>query len=371
MIIAVNTRLNKETQPQGYEDLLFGLLECVTRNFPQHRFIFLSDREFDKKRVFHKNVQPVVAGPKISSNLRLQYWLNYRVPVMLRRHKADVFISLEGTCSLRTKVPQCMLISQPGILRSPQFFKRTQARFYAKFMPRFLAKVKSIVTVSEISKSFFKGRYAINDANIMVIPPVIDKIFQPLEWDEKEKVKEKYADGKAYFLCSGDTDQHSNLINLLKAFTYFKRRQRSNMLLLIAGRADETFKKELKTYRLRNEVKLLESTDKDELANITAAAYAVVYPVLYNDLAIPALQALQCQVPVIMSDAGMLAAVFGQSALYVNPDNPEDIAEKMMLVFKDENKIKEMVAAGAVLLQQYDPDKSADLLMQCIIKATT
>ena len=67
-----------------------------------------------------------------------------------------------------------------------------------------------------------------------------------MDWEEKELIKEKYADGKAYFLFSGDINQRSNLINLLKAFSFFKKRQKSNMLLLIAGNADEAFKKELK-----------------------------------------------------------------------------------------------------------------------------
>ena len=61
------------------------------------------------------------------------------------------------------------------------------------------------------------------------------------------------------------------------------------------------FKKELKTYKFRNEVKLLENLAKEDLAKITAAAYAMVYPVLYDDLALPPLQAMQCEVPVVSS----------------------------------------------------------------------
>ena len=40
-----------------------------------------------------------------------------------------------------------------------------------------------------------------------------------------------------------------------------------------------------------------------------------------------------------------------------------------MLVFKDEDKAKELVKAGKALLQQYQWDKTADLLMQSILKA--
>ena len=140
------------------------------------------------------------------------------------------------------------------------------------------------------------------------------------------------------------------------------------MLLLIAGNADETFKKELKSYAFRNEVKLLENLSREELAKITAAAYALVYPVLHDELAISPLQAMQCGVPVVCSNAGALPSICGDAALYANAGDFKDIAEKMMLIFKDEDKAKALVLAGKMQLQQYDWDKTTDLLMQCILK---
>ena len=138
------------------------------------------------------------------------------------------------------------------------------------------------------------------------------------------------------------------------------------MMLLIAGNANESFKKEIKTYKFRDEVKLLEDLDTTALAKITASAYAMVYPVLYDDIALPALQALQCHVPVVISNTGALTSIFGEAALFVNPENFEDIAQKMMLAFKDENKVRELVNAGNELMKQYQLDKMADLLMQYI-----
>lgn len=366
MIIAVNTRLNKDTQPEGYEDFLFEMLGQLVNRYPQHQFIFISDRQ--QERVFSKNVTSVIAGPKTGSNLRLQYWFNYRIPVILRKYKAGVFVSMESICSLRTKVPQCLLLGDTRFLDHSQSLKRSQARFYKRAAPAFLAKAKNLVTVSTYSKLQLADQFKINTNEVAVIYPVIDARFKPMDREEKETVKEYYAEGKAYFLFSGRINEHSNFINLLKAFSFFKKRQKSNMLLLIAGNADESFKKAIKTYKLRNEVKLLEHLPTAELAKITAAAYALVYPVLYADLAMPVLQAMQCAVPVITTDAANLSSVFGKAAIYHNPADPGDLAQKMMLVFKDEDKVNELVKAGNKLIQQHEPVKTADFLMQCILK---
>ena len=368
MIIAVNTRLSKEVQPEGYESFLFETLNRLTLKFPQHRFLYIFDKPYDEKLRFAKNVLPIITGPQASSSLRLQYWFNYKIPAVLRKHKADIFVSMEGICSLRTKIPQCLLITDLSFLNQPQLVKKTLARFYKKFTPAFLAKAKSIATVSEYSRSAIVDHYKISEADVAVIKPGIDDIFKPIEWEEKEFIKEKYTEGKAYFLFSGNINERSNLINLLKAFSFFKKRQKSNMMLLVAGNADEWFKSELKNYKYRNEVKLLENLPKEELAKITAAAYAMVYPVLYAGFALPLLQAMQCAVPVVTSNAGALPSICGGAALYANPHDFKDIAENMMLVFKDEGKAAGLVKAGKTLLQQYDWDKTADSLMRCILK---
>ena len=369
MIIAVNTRLNKDEQPEGYENFMFDILEQLTKKFPQHQFLYIFDKSYSEKLRFAKNVLPILSGPETSNSLRLQYWFNFKIPAILRKHKADVFVSMGGICSMRTKKPQCLLINDLGFLQPLKPAKKSQARFYKKYTPSFLAKAKSIATVSDFSKSVIADTYKINADDIAVIKPGIDKIFKPIDWEEKEFIKEKYAEGKAYFLFSGNTNQRSNTINLLKAFSFFKKRQKSNMMLLIAGNADESFKKELKTYKLRNDVKLLEQLPIEELSKITAAAYALVHPVLYTDAALAPLQAMQCGVPVITSKAGALPSICGNAALYTKPDDFKDIAENMMLIFKDEDKAKALVNAANQLLKQHNWDKAADLLMQSIQKA--
>ena len=367
MIIAVNTRLRKEEQPEGYQNFMFETLKRLTEKFPQHRFLYIFDKPYDGKFKFAKNVLPIIAGPQTSNSLRLQYWLNYKIPALLRKHKADIFVSMEGFCSLRTKTPQCLLITDCSFLKL-QLVKKPLARFYKKFTRSFLAKAKCIATVSDYSKAVIVDQYKINAAKVDVIKPGVDDIFKQIDWEEKEFIKEKYAEGKAYFLFSGDINPRSNLINLLKAFSFFKKRQKSNMLLLLAGNADEPFKKELKNYKFRKEVKLLENLPKEELAKITAAAYTMVYPVLYTDFALAPLQAMQCGVPVVAANTGALPSICGNAALYADPNNFTDIAESMMLVFKDEDKAAALVHAGKALLPQYDWDKTADILMQCILR---
>ncbi len=365
MIIAVNTRFLGVGQPDGYGNFLFQCLNQLTEKYPKHQFIYISDKPFHKNLVFAKNVTTVIAGPKTKNTLLTKYWFNYKIPALLRKHKADVFISMDGVCSLRTKLPQCLVIHDLSFLLHPPILKKTQVRFLKKFTPQFLAKAKTIAIISQFSKSVIVDQYKIAQDKIEVLYPGIDEIFKSITQTEKEIIREKYTEGKEYFFCiAGD-----NLINLLKAFSFFKKRQKSNMLMLIAGKTDEQFLKELKTFKFRDEVRLLENLSKEDMVKITAAAYAMVHPVFYDSLAMAPLRAMQCEVPVVTSNTGALPELCGDAALYFDPGDFKDIAEKMMLVFKDEDKVKALIKAGEIQSQRYQWDKTTGLLWQSILDA--
>ena len=141
------------------------------------------------------------------------------------------------------------------------------------------------------------------------------------------------------------------------------------MQLVIAGKAVKGFTQfgnDLKTFKFRNEVKWLEDLPAEELAEVMAAAYAVVYPVFVGNQHLVAMEALQCTVPVIVSAAVRLPELVTEAVLYADPNDFMDIADKMMLLFKDEDHRNQLIRNGKGVLQKINPEKSADMLWQCI-----
>src|SRR6185369_17005599 len=121
---------------------------------------------------------PVVAGPEATSALRLQYWFNYKVPSVLKKYKADIFVSMDGMCSLRTKVPQCLLLSDLSFINYPQFHPKSMSRFYKKFTPKFLAKAKIVAATSEALKADIIKQYGIEEEKIRFVYRSAPSTFQ-------------------------------------------------------------------------------------------------------------------------------------------------------------------------------------------------
>ncbi len=370
MIIAVNTSVITIGVLNNNIDFFFDCFSKLAGQYPQHQFIYFTEKGFDEKYITAKNITSIVAGSPIKNPLRFQYLLNYTVPSLLRKHKVDVFVNT-GCCSLRTKVPQCIIVNDVSFLEHPNFFTKSWLRFFKTNMAKFLNKAAAIVSTSQFVKGQIMEQYKIPGNTITVAYPGINQIFKPASWQQKDNVKENYTEGLEYFLYSGSIHPQQNLITLLKAFSFFKKRQKSNMQLIIASAtvaADAVFIKSLATFKYRHEVKILENVIPETLAIITASAYTLVYPSLYEGFSTSLIQAMQCDVPVITSNTGAIPEICGHAALYTNPNDFNDIAEKMMLLFKDEDQRNQLIIKGRQQAGLFNWDKTAGTVWEAISK---
>jgi len=371
MKIIVNTRNILKTTAENDNLFVYESFRRIATGHTKDEFIFITDKAFDKEFSSLKNVKQLVIETEIKKPLLWQLWYNYKLPALAKKYKADILINTNGISSLRTKIPQCILVQNLSFLQYPQFVEKKHLKVYKKFIPSSFNKAKTIVTVSQAAKETIIENYKIDAAKIDVVGSGVNKLFKPIDWREKESIKEKYADGKEFFLFAGSADAINNLIILLKAFSFFKKRQKSNMQLLIALEPSMQLKKftqSLETYKYRNEVKLLENLHEEELAKITAAAYSYISASLSENTLPVLLKAMKCA-PVIVSNLPVFREICADAALYANPDSFEDFADKLMLIFKDEKKRNELIEKGKEQSHLYDWDKTAHSLWEAIAKS--
>ena len=205
-----------------------------------------------------------------------------------------------------------------------------------------------------------------------MIGGAVRKGFQPMEWEDKQAVKDGYADGREYFLFVGGIHPRKNLLNLLKAFSHFKKWQHSNMKLLVAGRKawqyDDLLEK-IKTYKYREDVVLLDYLPEEQLQRVTAAAYALVYPSWFEGFGLPILEAMQCGVPVICSNTSSMPEVAGDAALLIDPADPDAIAKEMLSLYRNEGIRNAFITKGLERVGQFSWDTSAIAIYESLRKA--
>ena len=374
MIIAVNTRYLWKNKLEGWGYFIQEVFRELALRHPEHQFYFIFDRPFDPQFIFSENVHGIVAGPPARHPLLWKYWYDLKIPRVLRRIRADVFVSPDGFASLRTRVPQCIVVHDLGFLHQPEAYQSSHLFFYKRYMARFLQKAASIATVSQFSRDDIMQQYRVPEAKIKVVYSAVKDGFRSISYDEKEEVKQRWTEGREYFIYIGALQPRKNLVALLKAFSIFKKRQQSAMKLVLAGRLawkNDAFLELLKTYKFRNDVVLTGYVEEDELARLAGAAYALVYPSLFEGFGVPVLEGMKAGVPVLTSEKSSMAEIGGDAALYFNPRDHKDMADAMMRIYKDETLRSQLVERGITIAAQYSWSRTASLVWEAIEAAVS
>ena len=140
MNIAVDARLLLKDKLEGAGYFTREVFRILARQHPQHRFYFLFDQPYDGELIFSENIHPLMLPPSARHPVLRKYWFDMKLPVMLRKIGADVFVAANGFCSLTTKIPQCLVVHDPGFFHHPEAHRKSHYRFYRHYAPSFLKK---------------------------------------------------------------------------------------------------------------------------------------------------------------------------------------------------------------------------------------
>jgi glycosyltransferase involved in cell wall biosynthesis len=339
MRIAINARFAGLSQAEGYAHYTRGLVECMAELCPDDEFIMMYDRPRQSSAMRGSNITEKYAGPAARHPILWKSWYDVSMPLMARKAKADVIFSPDGFCSLTTSIPQVLAIHDLSFLHFPDGISPLYRAYYRYFTPKFIRKAKHIVTVSEFSKADIVKHYPQAAGKISVIYNDAVQGFAQVDWKIREQIKEQFTGGMEYFLYTGAIHPRKNLVNLLKGFSWFKKRHQSNMKLVLAGRMawkNDAFLQLLSTYKYRDDVLMTGYVEQEDMFRLTAGAYAALYPSWWEGFGLPVLEAMRSGIPVITSAHSAMEEVGDNAAIYVEPGDPEAWGRAMGLVFKDE-----------------------------------
>ena len=362
MRIAVNTRFLLKGKLEGIGWFTREILQRMVMNHPEHEFIFFFDRPYDPQFVFASNVTPVVIPPPARHPVLWYIWFEWSVRMALKKYKADVFVSTDGFLSLGTSVPTLLVVHDLAFEHYPEHLPFKFRYYLRRFTPRFVAKANHVITVSGFSKSDLSNTYGTPEHKISVVYNGANTRYKPLLLNEKQAIKDQYAEGCEYFVFAGALHPRKNIVRLLQAFARFKAKQRSNMKLLIIGRyawESDDIKATYEQHPFRNDVLMYDYMDVEELSKVIGAAYALTFVSVFEGFGIPILEAMQCGVPGIVSNTSSMPEVAGNAALLVDPTSVNDIADAMRTLYKDEALRNQLRENALVQAKRFSWDESA------------
>lgn len=368
MKIAVNTRLLINQKMEGIQWFTFESFRRITQAHPEHTFYFIFDRPFQKEFIFSDNVIPLILSPQARHPFLFYIWFHLRIPRLLKKYDIDIFVSPDGFLPLKSPIPALTVIHDINFEHQIKGIPFFAALFYKHYFPKYAKVASKIATVSNFSKNDIAEKYHIAPSKISVVYNGINESFCPLSKEKQQNIREKYTNGKPYFIFVGSLHPRKNLCSLLKAFEVYKKTDQSDTHLVVVGsklfKSNRIFKT-LKTMRYRDDVHFIGHLYANELHLALASAKALAYVSFFEGFGIPIAEAFACQTPVITSNTSSMPEVAGDAALFVNPHSIDEIHDALKKM-DDEIVRNKLIDLGNNRKTFFSWTKTADKLWENI-----
>ena len=341
MIVAINTVFFAK---ENESDFLKKVFDTIIATHPEHTFLLITTEKPVGDVL--PNVTSINPGPPPAQMNRWFFWAYFKLKHVLKKYQPDILINNSDALFYFKKVPQIIFNPDLRFIQDPKSVLSGLRRVYELFAPRYYQKAQRIIVFSEIEKNVLKMKFRVDEQKIKVIHYGAPEEVKPIGYEEREGVKEKYAKGFEYFLYTGYISESVYLMNLLKSFSAFKKRQKSSMQLLIMGSPGiqfNDFQKSVNLYKYKKDVHLITAIDQFESQIIISSAYALIFPNQFDKRSYILLTALKYGVPSLVPNAGSLSEAATDAVVHFEPGNIPDLAGKIMYLFKDEKSRNKLI----------------------------
>jgi glycosyltransferase involved in cell wall biosynthesis len=347
---------------------IFSTVAALSRD-KAVKWLFLADRSYQPPLIPDLAGSSVLVHRAFPGRMGWRLWYDRLIPRLARKHKVD-WIMLTGGVAAGRKVigagvagggvvgpgiagggvigpgtiPQCLWMPE----RANPAEGKGYLPLYAARLRESLSRAALLFCFSAADRSWLGGQVlGMDPARFEIVSAWPSEVIAPLTTSEKEAIKQQFAAGKEYFLADVNPTDEEGITQLLKSFSLFKKRQLSNLQLVLAGRKplpESKFNRLLEAYKYRQDIHWCESGDMEK--RLTGAAYALLLPFETKTVGIPLLNAWKAEVPVIIEKNSGLRDMAGEGVLVADKGDPTSLAGHLMAVYKDEEMRKDLIAKG-------------------------
>lgn len=288
-----------------------------------------------------------------------KFWTHLRLGIELLIHPVDKFFATNSV-PIFTRGELIATIHDLGFYKNPELYHPLE-RIYQK-ISHFLTvwKADKIVTISETTKLDIIKYFPDFKKEIKVIHLGYDRdTFKPIKSEDKKIFVDKHDYPDDFLLYIGRLESKKNVLNLIKAYKKSSRK----WPLILAGRAGNFGYQEIEDLAndpdLREDVVLLGYVSQANYPRLMASASGFVFPSKFEGFGLPVLEAIASGVPVTCSDIPALREVAQDAALYFDPDNLEDIKDKIENIFDNQEQRTDLIEKGLRRAQDFSWERVA------------
>jgi len=230
----------------------------------------------------------------------------------------------------------------------------------------YLKRADLLLSISESSRQESLEYLNSNPSSVINIGTSSDKQFQKIDLSKEEKkdVLDRYLLTKDFLMYTGGIDHRKNIEGLIRSYALLNVSIRDNYQLAIVCSINDAQRKILYTLvkevgLTNNEVIFTGYIPEEDLISLYNTCRAFIFPSWHEGFGLPALEAMNCGVPVIASDRSSLPEVIGIEDALFDSLNDDIMSEKIEQVLTDEVFREKLLNHQKEQIKKFSWEKSA------------
>lgn len=333
-------------------------------------YLFVAPDKQQEYSVEQSNFHTVASEFPVRSVLHRLWWQQLTLRKILKELHIDLIYSPGNNCII---FPPCFSLlavryTTPfdNLLPRRYMLKRIKNLVRRKATEISARKADGVLFVSRGSRQHLLSRLRISAEKTRVIYHGRNNSFKPLDRQAaRQRIHRDYGIDQKFILAVSSIYVHKNFLRLVQAFGLLRQRYRSDTKLVIIGGIIHRWYyrsvlQAIESLNLVNDVIFLGQIPNLELPVFYSAAEIFVFPSSSSEtFGHPLIEAMACGVPVAASGTSVMPEICRHAAVYFDPRDVEEMAEKMAELVQNETLRETVIRRGLGRAQDFTWSKTA------------
>jgi glycosyltransferase involved in cell wall biosynthesis len=234
-------------------------------------------------------------------------------------------------------------------------------------MKHFHHKISIAIAGSRYAAADIIKYYGFDQSQLRVVNNGVESTFAPADEAKVEAVRAKYSLPESFFLGVGRLIPSKNILRTLEAFAEFCSLSGDTKMHFVNIGAKGTELPAIESFlagcEYRDRIHLLSYVEQEDLPATYSAAYALVFPLLNEGFGLPAIEAMACGTPAVISKTAA-PEITDEDALLVDALDVHDIMRAMRSLVDDSTMRDRVAAAGKLKAATFTWKASTDKIIR-------
>lgn len=338
------------TALSGIKTYMLEFCEAVRENEEKGiTFFFTHDYNSQSQKMTFRGNVPY--WRKLFYHLYYFIWKQLMLPLKVWREKPDVLICFDYlTPAVPLKTKKLVVVHDAFFWQMPRHYNPLWRKYFLNMFYRGIKGNTTILTTSNYAKRSLQ--------QFTEISKPVHVIYQCAkllpESPYTTVISDHGLEDKAFFLHIGSFDKRKLLPVLVQAFAAFEQKYPDKVKLVLAGEkglstALDDYPQvvnKIKELKLEGKVILTGFLSDESIKTLYKKALCYVFPSSNEGFGIPIIEAMDNNLPVIISDQEALVEVAGGAALISKTGNVQDLSAAMEAVYTQPELVASMIEKG-------------------------